>query len=86
MHYYQIIKDMSIKYNFRYHIIQCALKTSISSAAKVYKTTRKTVRKWVKRYKAYGMEGLKDEKKIPKYIPHKMKENDESRIVELRED
>lgn len=75
---------MSIKYNFRYRIIQCARKTSIWHAAEVYKTTRKTVRKWVKRYQAYGMEGLKDEKKIPRHIPHKMNGKDADRIIELR--
>ncbi len=50
----------------------------------MYRTTRKTVRKWVVRYKERGLEGLKDEKRIPKSIPHKMNKEDEERIVELR--
>jgi transposase InsO family protein len=43
------------------------------------------VRKWVKRYKEGGLEGLKDKRKAPRRIPHKLKPEDEKRIVELRQ-
>lgn len=84
MRYYQIIKDMSNKFNYRLRMVECALKNGVSKASREYGTTRKTVGKWVKRYRAYGLEGLKDEKKTPKNIPHKLKEGDEERVVELR--
>ena len=86
MKYYQLIKGMSRKFNFRLRMIEHALQDGISGAAREYKTTRKTVSKWVERYQEEGLEGLKDKKKTPKHIPHKLKPEDEARIVELRRD
>ena len=83
MKYYLLIRDMS-KFNLRLQMVTKAEKISISEAARYYGTTRKTVRKWVKRYDLYGLRGLKDQKRIPQHIPHKMKQEDEIRIIELR--
>ena len=44
--YYQIIKHMKNKFNFRYHLVQYAKIHSVSEAAREFSTTRKTVRKW----------------------------------------
>ena len=85
MQYYQLIKEMSSKFNFRLRMIECALQYGISQAAKEYTTTRKTVRKWVSRFKEEGLAGLEDRKKIPKHIPHKLKPEDEAKIIELRQ-
>lgn len=85
MKYYQIIKNMSNKFNFRFSMVQYALQNGISEAAREYKTTRKTVRKWVQRFKQEGLEGLKDRKKAPKHIPHKLKPEDEDQIIEFRQ-
>jgi transposase len=83
MVYYQLIRLMS-KYNLRLQMVQKALKEGKSEAARYYGTTRKTVRKWVFRYKQYGLEGLKDNSQAPKEIPHKMKLEDEDKVEELR--
>jgi len=85
MEYYLIIKDMSNKFNYRLRMVEYALKYGKSQAARECKTTRKTVRKWVERFRQEGLEGLRDKKKAPKYIPHKLKPEDETRIVELRQ-
>jgi len=85
MRYYFLVKDMSNKFNFRLRMVQLAQKTSISEAARVYGTTRRTVRKWVYRYKAEGLEGLRDRSRAPHVIPHKMPGQAEERIRELRE-
>jgi transposase len=92
MQYYRIIRDMSSrktqdlgKFNFRLRMVEYALQHGISSAAREYETTRKTVRKWVQRFKQEGLEGLKDRKRTPKHIPHKLKPENETRIVELRQ-
>jgi putative transposase len=73
------------KFNLRLNIVIKANQTSISSAARVYGTTRKTVRKLLKNYALYGLTGLKDRKRTPKNIPHKLKSEDEARIIELRQ-
>ena len=84
MKYYQLIKDMS-KFNLRLQMVTKAKQTSISEAARLYGTIRPTVRKWVKRFERYGLEGLKDLKRTPHNIPHKLKAEDEARIIELRQ-
>jgi transposase len=83
MKYYNLIREMS-RYNLRFYLVRKALKTSITEAARSYGTTRKTVRKWVRRYERDGLRGLKDRSRAPHCIPHKMGEEDEDRIVELR--
>lgn len=92
MQYYRIIRDMSSRktqnlgiFNFRLRMVEYALQHGISSAAREYETTRKTVRKWIVRFKKEGLEGLKDRKRAPKHIPHKLKPEEESQIIELRQ-
>lgn len=72
------------KFNLRLNVIVKAKQTSISEAARFYGTTRKTVRRILRVYEAEGLSGLSDKKRAPKHIPHKMKREDELRIVELR--
>jgi transposase len=54
-------------------MVECALEHGKSQAAREYRTTRKTVRKWVKRFKQEGLDGLKDKKKAAKHIPPQVK-------------
>lgn len=44
----------------------------------------KTIIKWVKRYKLYGLSGLLDIKRTPKRIHNKLSENIEKNIIFLR--
>ena len=83
MKYYQLIRDMS-KFNLRIQIVKKAKGINISESARIFGTTRKTVRKWVNRYEEKGLRGLKDLSRAPKNIPHKMKTEDEERIIEIR--
>jgi len=59
--------------------------TNISETARFYGTTRPTVRKWIGRYEKEGLNGLKDRKRTPKNIPHKLSKQAEARIIELRQ-
>ena len=82
--YYDFMKDLAIKFNYRFQMVKLAQETSVSNAARVYGATRVTVRKFMKRHATEGLDGLKDKKPIPKTIPHKMNAKDEARIIELR--
>lgn len=84
MEYYWIIRRMSNKFDYRLKIVECAKETSISNAAKVFETTRPTVRKWRDRYEEEGISGLKDKSKTPHNIPHKMSKENESKVEYLR--
>ena len=85
MRYYSLMKDMAIKFNLRLEIVSCAKEHGISEAARRYQTTRKTVRKWLGRHHASGLDGLKDQKRTPKTIPHKMDRDTEIKIIAARQ-
>ena len=86
MEYYWLIRRMSNVYDYRFKMVQWAKGKSISSATREFKTTRKTVRKWVGRYDQNGLEGLKDISRAPKNIPHRMNEEDEAQVIKIREE
>ena len=83
--YYQLTKDMKTKFNFRFHVVEYAKTHSVSGAAREFSTTRKTVRKWVKRFKMHGLKALEDKSKAPHQCPHKLGELDENKIQITRE-
>jgi transposase len=72
-------------FDLRLKMVRFAQEYGISKAAKEFKTTRKTVYKYLKRYKKEGLEGLKNKPKIPKNIPHKIPESYEEYILSLRD-
>ncbi len=57
---------------------------NISEVARLFKTTRKTVRKALKRYELYGEEGLKDQSRRPKNSPNKTPPHIEAIILAER--
>lgn len=56
--YYDIVKDHANPFNLRVKMVQYALKEGIKKTAKEFGITRKTVKKWVYRYKEKGTAGL----------------------------
>ncbi|HAW49674.1 TPA: IS481 family transposase, partial [bacterium] len=52
----------------RLKMVKIAEDKGISEATRLYETTRNTIRKWLRRYRKEGLEGLKDESKAPKFI------------------
>jgi transposase len=84
LRYYDLMKDMATKFNLRLEIVCCAKEHGVSEASRRYQTTRKTVRKWLSRHKTLGLDGLKDQKRTPKSIPHKMDKESEEKIIAAR--
>ena len=84
MRYYDLMKDLAIKFNLRLEMVLCAREHGLSLAKRRYETTRKTVRKWTHRYEALGLDGLKDQKRSPRHIPHKMSKENEDKIIKTR--
>ena len=83
--YYDIVKDYGNPFNLRLKMVQFALERGIKKAALEFGTTRKTVRKWVKRYKEKGTRGLRNQSRAPHHIPHKTKKEIEELVLSLRE-
>jgi transposase len=86
MGYYWMIRNLSNVFDYRLKMVEYAQRYGKSAAAGEFKTTRKTVRKWVGRFEQNGLEGLKNLSRAPKNIPHKMDLEDEAEIVSIRED
>ncbi|MBI4432229.1 MAG: transposase [Candidatus Omnitrophica bacterium] len=85
MRYYDLMKDMATKFNLRLEMVLSAREHGLSEAARRYRTTRKTLRKWHCRYQAQGLDGLKDQKRTPKSIPHKMDRDTEAKVIAARQ-
>jgi len=82
--YYQLTKDMKNSYNLHREMVASALKNEISKTARLFGTTRKTVYKWLNRYREEGLQGLLDRSRAPRSNPGKIPLELEERILEIR--
>ena len=71
-------------YDTRLKIVHYALDSSVSKAAEEFGTTRKTVRKWIKRYLSEGTSGLVDRNRRPHWSSFKIDVQEEQRILATR--
>src|SRR5659263_288857 len=45
--------------------------SSVTDLSQRYGVSRPTIYKWLKRYKYFGIEGLKEQSRAPKHCPHR---------------
>lgn len=85
-YYEQIIKmpDKSDKYDLRLRIVTHALREGVKPTARLFDTTPKTVRKWLKRYQQERLAGLNELPRIPLHCPHKTSSALARKIVDIR--
>ena len=83
--YFSIMNNTKDKQRLRFPMVQYAQQTSVAEAARYFRTTRKTVRKWIKRYEHEGYCALSDQSRAPRYCPHKSSPAVEKRVLELRD-
>jgi transposase len=85
-YYEQIIKmpNKSDKFDLRLRIVKHAISGGIKPTARLFNTTSKTVRKWLKRYREERLAGLNELPRIPLSCPHKISSAMERKIVRLR--
>ena len=81
---YQIMRISKDKRQIRYSLVMYALKEGIKPAARLYRTTPKTIRKWVRRFKEEGYEGLGDLSHKPKHSPLATPPETVKHIVQLK--
>jgi len=62
------------KVKLRLEMVKMARKEGITKSARFFNTTRKTVRKWLNRWKENGIKGLEDKSKEPHFKPQKLSE------------
>jgi len=68
----------------RYQMIQYALKHGIKPTARIFNTSPPVVRKWLRRFKENGYEGLLDLSRKPHYSPHATAQSIKDHIVSLK--
>ena len=71
-------------YKIRYKLVKFALEFGKKQAAREFKTTVQTVRRWVNRYNKEGLKGLDDQSRKPHYSPNKCPDSFEKKVIELR--
>ena len=59
----------------RLEMIRFANRSGYKTTAKFYSCSRRTIKKWCRRYSLYGINGLKDLSRRPKYSPKKIDSN-----------
>lgn len=83
--YYTLVKGMSNPFELRIEMVTVARQVGISETARQFKTTRKTVRKWLRRFETECCTGLQNRSRRPKRSPNKLRAKQEQRIIELRQ-
>jgi len=81
--YYPTVPKSSNKIQVRLEMVKYAKKFGISAAARVFGTTRVTVRKWVRRFDG-SLGSLEDVFRAPRHRPNKLSPEEEREIIELR--
>ncbi len=82
--YFDLIREMKSTFNHRLRLVSYARQQGIKRAARDFQTTLRTVRKWLRRYQAQGLEGLKELSRAPHSCPHKIGGALEHQVVALR--
>jgi transposase len=68
----------------RYQMVVYAKEHGVKPAARLYATSPKTVRKWIRRFKEGGYETLADLSKRPKHSPNALPQEVRARIIKLK--
>ena len=77
-------KDKAYRYHMRLQLVKDAKNLGIKPTARLWRCSKNTVKKWLRRYEANGLQGLKDKSRAPKSCPHKTSEKIEKQVVEIR--
>ncbi len=79
-----MLKYMKNSFDLHLKMIEIAEKEGVSTAARAFRTTRRTIYKWLNRYRMQGPAGLIDRSRAPKNHPHQISKELEQRIINIR--
>ncbi len=82
--YFDVVRQMKNAFNYRLRLVTHARQHGIKAAARAFRTTVPTVRKWLRRYEGQGLKGLQELSRAPHSCPHKIQGELVQRVVELR--
>jgi transposase len=82
--YFDVVRQMPNAFNYRLQLVTFARQQGIKSAAREFRTTVPTVRKWLRRWQEQGVKGLQEHSRAPHSCPHKIVGEWVERVVDLR--
>ena len=82
--YYQVMRISKDKKQQRYQMVVHAKERGVKPTAKLYDTTPKTVRKWMRRFAEGGYQALNDLSRRPASSPQAISETRTKKIVALK--
>ena len=82
--YFDVVRQMKNAFNYRLQLVTAARQHGIKAAARTFRTTVRTVRKWWRRYQEQGMKGLQERSRAPHCCPHKIVGELAERVGALR--
>jgi len=82
--YFEVVRQMKNAFNYRLRLVSHARQHGIKAAARAFRTTVPTVRKWRRRYEGQGLKGLQELSRAPHSCPHKIVGALAQRVVDLR--
>jgi len=82
--YFDVVRQMPNAFDYRLRLVTHARQHGIKAAARAFRTTVRTVRKWLRRYARQGLKGLQELSRAPRSCPHKIQGELAARVVALR--
>lgn len=82
--YFEVVRQMKNAFNYRLRLVTHARQHGLKAAARAFRTTVPTVRKWKQRYEEQGLKGMKEHSRAPHSCPHKITGELAQRVLELR--
>jgi len=82
--YFEVVRKMKNAFDYRLRLVTYARQQSIKAAARAFRTTVPTVRKWLRRYEAQKLNGLQELSRAPHSCPHKISGELAERVIALR--
>ena len=82
--YFDVVRQMKNAFNYRLRLVMHARQHGIKAAARAFRTTVPTVRKWRRRYEGQGLPGLQELSRAPHSCPHKITGALAQRVLDLR--
>ena len=83
--YFVLVREMQNAYNHRLRLVESARQRGIKPTARLFATTVRTVRKWLRRYQQHGPSGLREQSRARHRQPHKTPQAFAAQLVQLRQ-
>ena len=84
--YYAVVrgKDRLLAFEVRHSLVMMSLREGIKPTARYFGVSKNTVRKWQRRHRETGVDGLEALSRAPHHIPHKTPPRIEAAVVRLK--